>query len=130
MPSLVDRLAALREKEIALENKDPRSELAATPTPLSTFLYIFNRAGPLTGLYNYLPTINALVAWLAPIEIPTIEDSDLPTYIPSLVSPPLLHDLAVAIRPTIPCEDIMQLSARHNRIKRTIVYLTLKEVLR
>lgn len=122
-PTLTERLAALREgTSILSENK--------TPTPLHVFLYIYNRAGVECHIGNYIKAIKVLHDFLAPIEIPDIPDNLLPKHRAGIIHSGLLHDLAMAVRPTITNECITDTFKRHEKIKMIIVYLTAKDILK
>lgn len=121
--TLAERLAKLRENT----NTSMTSDSSST-TPLSTYLEIYNKASSYEGscYTNYMEGAKILYKYLSPIEIPVIDDSLLPTYIPAIFHKYEIQQIASILAPRSAHNNIDNWLAYSNIVQRTIVYLTLK----
>lgn len=122
---LATRLAALVKKH----DTSIHSELKSISTPLATYLSLFYKAGKYHSL-GYMGTATVLYKYLAPIEIPEIADSLLPDSTPVIFNAPMLNDITKLIRPSLLGDTGANILARHERVYKTIVYLTLKDIMK
>ena len=125
--SLAERLAQLRENTNTSMISD-----CTIPTPLSTYLSIYNRATLYEGrcYTDYMAGAKILYKYLSPIEVPVISEDLLPTHIPALFHRYEIGQLAQIIAPRKDHNDIDNWFAYIDIVERTIIYLTMKDVIR
>lgn len=120
--TLAERLAQLRESTNTSMVSNNLS-----PTSLSTYLAIYNKAKNEGDCYiNYMEGAKILYKYLSPIEIPVIPDNLLPTYIPRLFHGYEVQQLAMILAPREAHNDLHNWIAYFTIVEKTIVYLTLK----
>lgn len=130
---LTARLAALREaKDTSMVSAD------TSPTPLATFLGIYNRAKDVyhpdpevpiikgSCYTNYMEGAKILYKWLSPIVIPDIPANLLPTFEPAIFHSYEITQIANILSPYKDTKDMTY----HKYLKQVIVYLTLKDIMK
>ena len=137
--TLSERLNKLREStDTSMVSTD------LSPTPLSTFITLYNKA---TDIYhpdpnvpiikgscytNYMEGAKILYKWLSPVTIPEIDPALLPSYTPELLDSYAINQLCDIITPysqkTYP--NIQDYFILHKHLKRVIVYLTMQDIMK
>lgn len=126
MSALTERLAALREKVDTSIVSDSKA-----PTPLSTYLAIYNRASGKASCYtDYMRGAKALHKWLSPVIIPEIDPALLPDYIPAIFHKYEIDQLALILLPYDKSLGMEYHLARQAYLRKVIVYLTLKDIMK
>ena len=124
MTTTVD-FSAIREKL----NTSSLSEAANTPTPLATFLAIYNKAGR-EGYNDYMQGAKALYKYLSPIIIPVIPEADkLPDTMPAIFHGYEVNQLVAILAPIDKQDSIENWLEYAAIVRKTIIYLTLTEYL-
>lgn len=123
--SLAEKLAAIKEA-----NNPSLTSSSNAPTPLATYLVIYNKSGE--GYTNYMQGAKALATYLAPIDIPdvsNIPEGRLPKYIPDLINSYALDRLVRVLLPPETYADFNDWLRDSNKLEKIIIYLTIKDIL-
>lgn len=126
--ALKERLATVRK--VVTYNHSPISELTDTPTPLATYIKIYNKSRGI-GRMEHMKGADLLATYLAPIVVPSVLDIVLPKYIPATFD---INEIRILAQNVIGTLDKhtghpREYTALLDRTMKIIVYLTAKEIL-